>query len=290
MSNIPHFIIIGAMKCATSSLHEQLAYQSGIFMTHLKEPNFFSDDENYHKGMDWYLSLFSQAKSDDLCGESSTHYTKLPTYPQTVNRLHQHFPDLKFIYVMRNPIERLVSQYIHEWSQRVITEDINQAIFSFPELIKYSLYSEQLEPYLVQFGTDKVLPVFFEKLLAEPQSELERICHFIGYQGTPKWNLDLEAQNVSQQRMRSSLWRDFLVEAPVLKQIRRLFIPKSFRNWVRSFWTMKQKPQLSSENMDYLKNIFNQDLAILSSWLDMELNCDNFKEQVQSKSEFFIKQ
>mgnify|MGYP000427219719 CR=1 FL=1 len=50
MKKLPNFIIIGAMKCATSSLHEQLNQQPGIFMSELKEPNFFSNDEEYNKG------------------------------------------------------------------------------------------------------------------------------------------------------------------------------------------------------------------------------------------------
>ena len=125
------------MKCATISLHEQLALQSVIFMTDLKEPNFFSNDETYEKGIDWYKSLFVSDANDSLRGESSTHYAKLPTYPNTIERIKQHIPtasELKFIYVMRHPIDRLVSQYIHEWSQRVIPAktDINAAIYEYP--------------------------------------------------------------------------------------------------------------------------------------------------------------
>ncbi len=104
MSKLPNFLIIGAMKCATSSLHEQLALQDGIFMTELKEPNFFSNDEEYTKGMSWYLSHFQDAQTEDLAGESSTHYTKLPTYPETITRIQEHLPNAKFIYVIRHPI------------------------------------------------------------------------------------------------------------------------------------------------------------------------------------------
>ena len=58
MNKKPDFLIVGAMKCATSTLHDQLSLQPGIFMTELKEPNFFSNDEQYCKGLDWYLSHF----------------------------------------------------------------------------------------------------------------------------------------------------------------------------------------------------------------------------------------
>jgi len=284
MSNRPDFIIIGAMKCATSSLHEQLALQQGIFMTELKEPNFFSNDEQYAQGMEWYLSHFAPAKPDEICGESSTHYTKLPTYPQTIDRIRQHFPDVKLIYVMRHPIDRLVSQYIHEWTERVISVDINQAVSQNPELIAYSQYSMQLQPYFDTFGQDRVLPVFFERMIKHPQEELERVCRFIGYKGKPVWDDQLNAQNVSTERMRQSGWRDFLVEAPGLKQLRRWFIPKSFRNWVKGLWTLKKKPELTQTQIEYLRAIFDQDLAILGTCLGVELNSDNFKHIVQSRA------
>src|SRR6185312_16834851 len=103
MCRPPDFMIIGAMKCATTTLHEQLARQPGLFMSRPKEPNFFSDDENYARGWAWYGSLFRPAGSADLRGESRTHYTKLPTYPRTVERIRRDLPRLKPIYGMRHP-------------------------------------------------------------------------------------------------------------------------------------------------------------------------------------------
>jgi hypothetical protein len=105
----PDFIIIGAMKCATSTLHEQLARQPGVFMSIPKEPNFFSDDAQWSRGVDWYTGLFDDAPADALCGESSTHYTKLPTHPDTVDRMRRFLSaGTRFIYVMRHPVDRLL--------------------------------------------------------------------------------------------------------------------------------------------------------------------------------------
>jgi hypothetical protein len=284
MTKQPDFIIIGAMKCATSSLHEQLAQQPGIFMSALKEPNFFSDDDQYAKGMDWYHSHFADAQPTELCGESSTHYTKLPTYPHTLARLNQALPDVKLIYVMRHPVNRLVSQYIHEWTMRVISEDINEAIATHPELIAYSRYTLQLQPYFDVFGPERVLPVFFERLFTYPQEELERICRFIGYTGTPYWDHDLNAQNVSSERLIKSAWRDALVETPGLRELRQLLVPKSVRTWVRGFWAMKKRPELIPEQRLSLEAVFDEDLAQLGKWLGVELSCANFKETVTHQS------
>ncbi|MGB3536448.1 MAG: sulfotransferase [Microcoleaceae cyanobacterium] len=280
--NYPNFMIVGAMKCATSTLHTQLMQQPGIFMTDLKEPNFFSDDEEYAKGIDWYCSLFEGSEPALLRGESSTHYTKLPTYPKTIERIQQHCPDAKFIYVIRHPIDRLVSQYIHEWSQRVISVEINQAIYQHSELIDYSRYTMQLQPYFEAFGKDRVLLIFFDNLLKSPQQELERVCQFLDYPQQPEWQVEVGAQNASNERLIKSKWRDALVETPGLRELRQWLIPKSFRTWVRSLWTMKDRPQLTPENVEYLREIFDRDLATLGSWLEIEnLCCENFKEKAQ---------
>lgn len=284
MNHQPDFIIVGAMKCATSTLHDQLAMQSGIFMSELKEPNFFSNDEQYAKGFDWYLANFQAARATDICGESSTHYTKLPTYPQTVERIAQQYPQIKLIYIMRHPVDRLVSQYIHEWTQNIIDRDINQAIYEHSELIDYSRYAMQLEPYLDAFSERQILPVFFERLLSHKQSELERICRFLDYPELPTWRESDDVHNASSDRVRKNKLRDLLVEAPGLKTIRQNFIPKSWRNWVRSLWQMKEKPQLESKQLDYLQTIFDRDLATLGSWLKVELSCENFKSVVKSSN------
>lgn len=278
----PNFIIIGAMKCATSSLHEQLALQPSFFMSKLKEPNFFSNDEEYSKGLDAYWSHFQEAQLTDFCGESSTHYTKLPTYPLTIKRLHNALPDAKFIYVMRHPVKRLISQYIHEWSQRIIDVDINTAVRHHPELIDYSRYTMQLQPYFETFGAERVLPVFFERLFSHNQSELERICQFLGYVDTPMWQ-DLDAQNVSSERMRTSQWRDALVENPILQGLRRNLVPKSLRTWVRGLWSMKKRPELSPQDVQRLESIFDEDLGVLGEWLGVDLCCANYQDQVSNQ-------
>ena len=153
MKRGPDFIVIGAMKCATSTLHEQLARQTGVFMTTPKEPNFFSDDEQHERGAEWYAHLFADADDDALAGESSTHYTKLPTYPGTIDRMAETLTDrVKFIYVMRHPFDRMLSHYVHEWTQAVISCPLDDAVDEHPELIAYSRYAMQLKPYIARFG------------------------------------------------------------------------------------------------------------------------------------------
>lgn len=279
MKRRPDFIMIGAMKSATTTLRRQLARQPGIFVTEeTYEPSFFSDDDIYARGLDWYQGLFDAAAPDALCGECSTNYTKLPTHPDTVSRMRADLDDVRLIYMMRHPIDRLISQYIHEWSQRVIDVPIDEAIQQHPQLIAYSRYAMQLEPYLEAYGAERILPMFFERCIAEPQAELERVCAFIGHPSAPQWDSELDAQNVSSQRMRRSPVRDMVVDQPILRKLRRTLVPQGVRDWLKTFWQMKERPELSAKSQAHLVTIFDDDLAALGDRLGIKLNCTNFKD------------
>ena len=280
----PDFIIMGAMKSATSTLHEQLALQSGIFMSTPKEPNYFSDDEQYARGEYWYESLFEDALPTDLCGESSTHYTKLPDYPLTLERMSQGLSDVKLIYVMRHPIERLISHYIHQWSQNVISCDINEAVDTYEELTAYSCYTKQLQPYFKQYGMDNVLPVFTESIRHNAQAELERVAKFIGHKDQVTWQDDLAAQNVSGERVRAFKGYKWLVESGVMTYLRRRLVPQGIRDKIKHSLTMQKRPEIDAAHLSRLTELFNQDLAVLGEHLGVELSCDNYKALVLSGS------
>ena len=275
----PDFIIIGAMKSATSSLHVQLGAQNGIFMSEPKEPNFFSDDDQYERGTNYYLSLFADAAESDLCGESSTHYTKLPDYPQTVTRMKALLPSAKLIYVMRHPVERLISHYVHQWTENIIRCDINEALDRHPELIHYSRYGYQLEPYLEAFGRHSVLPVFLQAIKRQPQAELERIAQFVGYGGQVSWKPDLGEQNVSARRFRRFRGYQLIVDSPGMVWLRRTVVPQSIRDFVKARLTMNERPALEPSNVARLESLFDEDLRALSSWLGVDLTCKNFDER-----------
>ena len=281
----PDFIIIGAMKSATSTLHTQLSMQPGVFMSTPKEPNYFSDNEQYAKGVSWYTSLFSQAEETDICGESSTHYTKLPQYPETVERMAECLETPKLIYVMRDPIDRLVSHYIHQWTQNLMRCDINEAIDKYDELISYSCYSMQIQPYLDQFGYENVLPIFMEAIKSDNQQELTRIADFLGYSGQMRWHDEISSQNVSNERVRSFAGSNWLIKSKTMTSLRKTLVPKSVRNLIKRGLTMQERPVIDKQHLEKLTKIFDQDLAVLGKMLNVEINCANYFEITTSKEQ-----
>ena len=235
MTRLPSFVIIGAMKSATSTLYEQLSRQPGIFLPQLKEPNFFSNDEQYSLGIEWYSALFKEADASDILGEASTHYTKLPTYPKTISRMRNWLNEPRLIYVMRDPVDRLVSQYIHQWSQGEIQCGLEEAIIRHPSSSPTAVMRSSFSPLSKLTDKKSILPVFFDRLVAEPQSELERVCKFIGYKGEPKWDDELSRRNVSSERVRKFPLYDLVVENPVSAKLRRALVPKALRTKIRQF-------------------------------------------------------
>lgn len=282
MHRLPDFFIIGAMKAATSSLHDQLAAVDGIFMSDPKELYFFSDDPVYAKGIDWYSSHFTDAVDGQVCGESTTHYAKRPTYPRTVERIGQHVENPRFIYVMRHPIERLQSQYTHMWLQREVTVPFSEAVEgAVPELIDYSRYSYQLEPYLERFGPDRVLPVFVDRLRTNGTAELRRVARFIGLDTESvagvRWNEENAATNVSSERLQTSKLRMTIKGLPGYEVARKV-IPETTIDRVRDRWRPSEQPVLTSAQIHQLTEVFDDDLAVLGTWLGVELTVDSFKE------------
>jgi len=284
IKRLPDFIVVGAMKSATSTLYEQLVRQPGIFMCEPKEPNFFSDDKNYRKGIAWYSRLFDGAPGGALLGEASTHYTKLPTYPLTVERMMEHVPNAKLVYVMRHPVDRLISHYMHESSMGIIKCGLGEAISRFPELVDYGRYAYQLLPLLTTYGRHAVLPVFFDRLASAPQQELERIARFIGYSDKPTWNQNVGPANVSSDRIRRFPLYDILIKSAPAARVRRALVPRTWRSWAKKKLTVSERPVLEPQLYKRVESIFDEDLHCLGAWLGIALSCENFKE-VTSKFE-----
>jgi Sulfotransferase domain len=280
----PDFMIIGAMKSATSTLHEQLAATPGFFMSRPKEPSFFSDDDVWSRGLDWYAGLFAAAPADALKGESSTHYTKLPTYPHTLDRLGASVRTRRFVYVMRHPVDRLVSHYIHEWSQGVFSESLDDAVERRPELVEYGCYARQLTPWIERFGKAAILPVFFERLAAMPSAELERVGRFLGHSQPLAWKPELGRQNVSSERLRKSALRDAILDSPLLTQLRRRVLPRALRDRIKARWQMRERPALSASARQRVERRFDEDLATLGGWLGTPLSCASYHDVVLARS------
>ena len=106
----------------------------------------------------------------------------------------------------------------------------NKPWYQHPELVDYGRYSMQLAPYLDAFGPEAVHPVFFDRLIAQPDRELVSIGRFLGVSEPLVWDHSLKPQNVGRERLRDSPLRNALVQAPVLATLRRAAFPGRLAN------------------------------------------------------------
>lgn len=262
----PDYIVIGAMKCGTSTLAAQLGAQPGIFMTDPKEPNYFSDDDVFAKGPGWYSSLFDGAGASDLKGEASTHYTKRPELPHTLERMTKAVPQVRLVYMIRNPMARLVSHYIHEWSQGVLSVPLEQALQTHGPLVDYGRYGWQVAPFIEAYGSDAVLLTSLERLKSDQDGELARIAAHIGHAAPVHWVEEMAAENVSSERVRRLPLHGLIVDNPVATALRRVLVPKAIRTRIREARQMKSRPQLPAAEVPGLEARFAEDREILAGF------------------------
>lgn len=262
----PDYVMIGAMKCGTSTLAAQLGAQPGVFMTDPKEPNFFSDDDVFAKGADWYASLFDGASEGDILGEASTHYTKRPELPHTLERMTDALSDLRLVYMIRNPMARLVSHYIHEWSQGVLSVPLEEALKSHGPLVDYGRYGWQVAPFIEAYGRESVLLTSLERLKSDQDGELARIAAHIGHGGPVQWVDDMATENVSSERVRRLPLHGLIVDNPVATALRRVLVPKAIRTRIRNARQMKSRPELPLAAVPGLEARFAEDRKLLSGF------------------------
>jgi hypothetical protein len=261
----PDFLIIGAMKSGTSTLAAQLSEQAGIFMTTPKEPNFFSDDDVYAQGLPWYAALFDAAEPDDIKGEASTHYTKRPTYPETLTRAQAVLEAPRLVYMIRNPIERAVSHFIHEWSQGVMSDDMTAEFAHNPEIIDYGRYAMQIRPWVEAYGAAAIHLTSLEAMQADPQSVLSDAAAFIGHAGPVNWVEARARENVSAERIRKFPLHGLLVDNPVASGLRRALVPQGLRDRIKRARQMHDRPELPDTLRAALEVTFADDYAELKT-------------------------
>jgi len=179
----PDFIVIGAMKCATSTVCKYLEDHPDVDMVPGCEPNYFSHDDNYAKGPDWYGRFFADFSGDRIRGEGSNDYVSGAMFPESAARMAADFPDVKLVYMVRHPLRRIISA----WTQnRVDTGDVfpptpDRAVAEMPErYIDRSLYWKNLSRYRAHFDDAQIFIGFMEDLSRDPDRFWADLCGFLG--------------------------------------------------------------------------------------------------------------
>ena len=181
----PGFIIIGAMKCATSTVTAYFEDHPDVFMIPGFEPNFFCDSDVYAKGTDWYDSHFAANTDGLLAGEGSNYYAARDMFPGTAERMAAYNPDLKLVYMVRHPMKRIVSSWIQYRADGgdTIPATVDRAAQQMPDMfVGQSLYWHNLQPYFDHFPKENIFIGFVEDMARDPDAFFADLCGFLGVQ------------------------------------------------------------------------------------------------------------
>ena len=179
---LPDCLSIGAMKAGTTSLYRDLLANSAVFMPIDKEPwNLAGDDVCQPEGLRQYAKLFEKAKAHQVCGEASTVYSQLPDITGVPRRAREVLGDrLMVIYLVREPVSRIVSHHHHLWLSGAVACGIDDAVHRYPRFINYSRYAMQIEPWREVLGPQQVLIVQFETYINDRRGTVASVSRFLG--------------------------------------------------------------------------------------------------------------
>jgi hypothetical protein len=174
------FFIIGAQKAGTTSLYHYLASHPDVYATAQKEPRFFLAPNPTPRARREYAALFAGRTSQRWVFEASTGYSRYPARPGVPGRIREMAPNARFIYLLRHPVERVLSAYRHNLAQGRERRPIREALRDDGwDYLDRSRYHMQLQQYLAVFPRDRILVLFFEDLVERQRQTLNRVFRFL---------------------------------------------------------------------------------------------------------------
>ena len=272
-ATMPSLIIIGGLKCGTTSIHHYLGLHPEIHMSKPKELNFFVEELNWDLGLDWYASRFDDRFK--VSGESSPHYTNLPRFKGVPARIREHCPDARLLYMVRDPIKRILSHWVHATGAGYETGDLVE-VLSNPDssYINRSKYWMQLQPYLEHFDREQIEIITQEELQSEREETMRKAFAFAGVdENFTSEQFDREWEKSAAKSGDKYQFMEKLIKLPGFRSFDRNFdrLPESMR------WIVEKvvhdpdkpsapKPKLSEEAETRIKGCFTQDVAGLQEF------------------------
>ncbi|MGM0582488.1 MAG: sulfotransferase domain-containing protein [Bacteroidota bacterium] len=285
MIHKPDFLIIGAMKAGTSSLHYYLSQHPDIRMSTPKEIHFF-DEKNFSiEKIDKYCENFVKRK-EEIVGTTPQSYSKThkPNYENVPKRIKKYLPKIKLVYIVRDPIDRIYSHFKEQQSGGYHTsQNINDYLrdINNSHLLMTSRYFYQISNYLKYFSKSHIKVLTLEDLNKNPEKVLNQLFEFLDVDNLSIESLNLNIKNSSESKNRKefvtaripkpikNIYRNLISERireMVYKTfLRRLYIKKSISQAsIDKSLEIKIKKILLDDSL-MLEKAFNIDLPYIKS-------------------------
>lgn len=273
---LPSFLVCGAQKSGTTALYDALVEHPDVCMSRPKETEFFN--WNYRRGWDWFATHFSHYDGEAAVGEASTRTMATPLAP---TRIQERLPDVKLIFVLRNPISRAYSAFWYYVAQGILcaNDDFSRFIRAEghplrQEIIFYGRYDEHLDRFLKRFDRSQMLILFHSNLLAEPASQIRTLFSFIGVSATADASTLLRRKNVTRYPASSgayawakSVWRPMRATltswAPSLVD--------TLQQTAKGILLQSSRPPLADADRDYLMDLYMPTIQALKERYNLDV-------------------
>ncbi len=286
---LPNFIVIGAAKAGTTSLHWYLAEHPGVFMTPTKDPSYFAygvdaggkllwGEPEFHsfpiRTLREYEALFANAGDATAIGEASTMYLECP---QSAARIRKLMPAARIICSIRHPVDRAYSDYLMHLRRRGRRFDAARdltatSVWARPDSrwMKISKYYEQLSRYYDAFPADQIRVVLFDDLRRSSTGFVQDVYRFLDVD--PAFVPDFATPHAP-----GGIPASTVLEGLFLRSARspvKTWVPKPAANWFRRLRgrTMRQAPHLPAELKKQLTGHFYDDIAKTSTLIGRNLD------------------
>lgn len=291
-TNLPNLLIVGAAKSGTTSLHNYLNQHPEVFMPKVKEPKFFSSkvvsfpfkgrgddlvEREISKDLKSYKKLFEKHEDQYIIGDSSAdnlYYSSkvIPHIKKTLGK------ETKIIIVLRNPVERAFSAFMHlkrdnreylENFSDALSEEENRIRDNFEFIWHYKragLYSNDVKNYLDNFKNVKV--ILSEEIHKDIENQMKEICEFLEINSEFQFST-LQQFNSSGKVKNRLIQNIFSSRLPLKRKIGRIF-PKSFKNKIKSRNIVKVEIPLKDKG--FLLTYFKNDIIDLQRLINKNLS------------------
>lgn len=292
---LPTFLIIGAAKGGTTSLHAYLGQHPQVYMSPLKETNFFTfggerprfggpDGDAFARDsvhrLEDYARLFDGAADEIAIGETSPRYL---TTAGTAARIESMLPEVKLVAILRNPADRAFSAFSMRkrdgWEP---CETLEEAIAEEPRrlaegwgagiYLRGGFYAQMLEQYYDRFDRRQIRVYVFDDLMSRPDELLEDLFGFLGVD--PRFRPDMSQRLNVSGVIKNPMLRFAWTRTQHVKRAMRLFLTRPVRQRISRFFTGLEKERLPfpPEQREWLLDLYREDIAQLQNLIGRDLS------------------
>ncbi|MCV6585599.1 MAG: sulfotransferase [Marinibacterium sp.] len=175
---LPDCIVIGAPKCGTTTLCNALMRHPQIYMYPKKEIHYFN--HHFDRGFDWYKGFFSDAKPGDIIMEGTPDYAMSNHVEQSMARMIALLPQVKVIFMVRDPIARIQSHFVQMISNTGRVMSPSAALERHPEIVETSDYMRIMQVLRHHLPQERILVLFLDDYAADKSATHRRVLQFLG--------------------------------------------------------------------------------------------------------------